>query len=131
MVASTLPQVDKLILNLSGSDLAEITWSWDNVIPGFKDTLREQNITLPKLKKAWLPLSPYHNLKKVTVNNILIYLSAQDELIPFNSQQELLQSLQKKRIYIEAIINERHGHMVSGAINLLRFPVYINFLRRK
>ncbi len=130
MITQDIKGIEKIILNLSGSDLAEIIWSWDKSIKGFKKQMLRKGVTLPKLKKIWSPLSPLNNLKDSGVKDILLYMAVHDELIPYNLQEDLLKGLQANNISVEALVNERHSHLKSAIVNLLRFPVYINFLRR-
>lgn len=130
MVARESKGIEKLILNLSGSDLAEIIWSWDKSVKGFKKQMLRKGVSLPKLKKIWSPLSPLNNFKESNVHDVLFYMAVHDELIPYNLQEKLLQALQSDNIRVEAIVNERHSHLKSAVVNLLRFPTYITFLRR-
>lgn len=130
LVAKETASVDRLILNLSGADLAEVIWSWDTTLSGFKRDLIKKKITLSKLKTHWQSLSPQSNMADSHVKQVLLYLSAQDELIPFNQQEELLRTLNRHHTRVEALINERHNHIISAVVNLLRFPIYMRFLQR-
>jgi len=132
MVANEIKSVKKLVINLSGSDLAEIVWGWNKGAGSLiKDRLLTQKVTLNELQKSWFGLSPIHNLAALPGKKVLLYLANQDKLIPFAYQQQLLQSLKDAQIQTEAIINTRHNHLVSMIINLLNFSVYIAFLRNK
>jgi len=130
MVANNLPSIDRIILNLSGANFADIIWSWDKVIPNFKNKILEKNLDLPKLKKIWKLLSPIYNLGDIHTSKILMFLSQKDELIPFSEQELLLEAIKKNGLDVEAIVNTRHNHFKSGLINLLRFWIYINFLKK-
>jgi esterase/lipase len=130
MVANNIQSVSKIILNLVGADLSEIIWHNNLLYSDVKEKLIKNHLTLPKLKKIWGPLSPINNLEKLHVKEILIYLATKDEVIPFKEQEAFLNELQKKDCKIEAIVNTRHNHALSEIVNLLRFSVYINFLKR-
>lgn len=123
-------RIDKIILNVGGADTSEIIWSWDSIINGFKNKLAKQTPTLTQLKKVWAPLSTLKNLEKSQTRQILIYLSQKDELIPYREQERLVTGLIKAKIRTEAYVNKRHSHLISIIINLLRFPIYLGFLKR-
>lgn len=130
MIANVYPHVEKMVINITGSDLAETVWSWDKTMPELKSEIVKNKVTLKKLKNAWSDLSPINNLDHLKAKAVLLYLAKHDELIPFQSQEELLHALQSTDICVEAIINERHSHFTSALLNLLRFPLYVNFLKK-
>ncbi len=130
MIAASLPSVNKLILNLSGGDISEIIWHKSRKKKELRAQLAKKHLTLPKLKAVWEPISPISTSDQLKAKHLLIYLAAKDEVIPFSEQEKLLYHLRKSDHEIEAIVNTRHNHEVSGIVNLLRFPIYIRFLRR-
>lgn len=71
MVADSLPEVEKIILNLTGADLAEAVWTWDRAKPQFKAELRERKVTLPHLKERWKILFPIQNADHLENKKIL------------------------------------------------------------
>ncbi len=121
-------KIEKMVINLSGGDFAETIWALDKVAPEIKAGFEKEHITLTKLKRKWSTLSPLNNIDGLKTKEVLLYLAKKDEFIPFSHQKNLLDALQSKT-KVDAYLNERHGHLVSSIINLLRFQVYIRFLQ--
>lgn len=132
MLANDLHSVAKIIANLSGADMAEIVWSWNNnALNGFKNKLRRKGWTLQKLQKTWFDLSPIHNLDRLIRKKILLYGAEKDELIPYFQTQELIHALDERNIKYQTIVNIRHNHVISCLINILKFDTYLRFLNSK
>lgn len=129
MVANAVPRLENIVLNLPGADLAEIAWTWDEVVPELKKSLRKKKISLKTLKEVWAPLSPINNLTHLKVKKILVYLARRDELIPFSQQEQLVSALKAHHVKVTGLINTRHHHLLSTIINLLKFDVYMSFLK--
>jgi len=62
---------------------------------------------------------------------ILIYLSKNDEIIPFIQGLQLVNKFKGKQIKYQLIVNTHGGHVISGFLNLLRFDTYISFLKEQ
>ncbi|GIW61917.1 MAG: hypothetical protein KatS3mg089_0769 [Patescibacteria group bacterium] len=131
ILANELHSVSKIIANLSGADMAQIVWSWDNILNGFKNKLRRKRWTLKKLQNIWFDLSPINNLDKLRGKKILLYAAEKDELIPFTQARELIQALDERSIKYQTVVNIRHNHVVSCLINILKFNTYLRFLNSK
>jgi esterase/lipase len=61
MIANNSKGVSKIILNTTGSDIAEIVWSWNKIFSWFKEDLLEQGFILDKLEKVWSSITPKNN----------------------------------------------------------------------
>jgi esterase/lipase len=131
MLANELHSVSKIIANLSGANIAQIVWSWNNALNGFKNKLRRKRWTLKKLQNIWFDLSPINNLYKLRGKKILLYAAEKDELIPFTQTKELIQALDERSIKYQTVVNIRHNHAVSCLINILKFDTYLRFLNSK
>lgn len=131
MIANESKEIKKIILNLVGSDIAQIVWSWDKVIPGFKKDLLEDKVTFETLKNAWLELSPIHNLDNLKKKAILLYGAKHDEIIPFSQTEELIATGKEKRLNIETVINTTHNHRTSAIVHYLKYTVYVAFLQKR
>jgi esterase/lipase len=133
MVTNQITSISKIIINLTGSDLAEIVWSWntgkDSLV---KKGIIKQNISLKSLKDKWQKLSPINNLNNLADKKILIYLAEKDEIIPFRLQSQLLNKLRQINQNIIVEVDKKHNHLLSAALNLLRYKKYIDdFLKRE
>lgn len=129
MVANAVPRLESIVLNLSGADLAEIVWTWSKTVPELKKSLQKRKISLKSLKELWAPISPLNNISQVKVKRVLIYLAARDERIPFTQQERLVAAFKEHGIPVTGIINTRHHHLLSEIINLLKFDIYMSFLK--
>ncbi len=131
MVANDLPSVSKIIANLSGADMAQIVWSWDKVMKGFKNQLRKKKWTLQKLQDIWFDLSPINNLDRLTGKKILLYAAEKDEVIPYSQAKNLIEALDDYGIEYQTVVNIRHNHVISCLINILKFDTYLRFLNTR
>lgn len=129
MVADEVPAVTKIIANLTCADVARVVWSWENIEKGFKEQLRKQKITLPRLQTIWASLSPINNLSTIQRKDVLLYAAEKDEVIPYEEAKALIEACKAKNPRTEAIINSRHSHVMSAIINMLRYETYIHFLQ--
>jgi hypothetical protein len=128
MVANNSKEIDRIILNLSGADLAEIVWSWDYIEKGFKRGLLRNLLTLLRLKISWRIVSPINNVDKLKNKKILFYYAKKDEMIPFVQARKLAVAFKKYGHDYQVSVNKHNGHLGAGLINLLNFPKYIRFL---
>jgi hypothetical protein len=128
MVANNSSDVDKIILNLVGADLAEVVWSWNYAERGFKEKLLKNLFTLLKLKVGWRAVSPINNSNNLKDKKILFYCSKKDELIPFIQAKKLAIEFKKRKYDYRLIINKRNKHFGAALINLLNYSRYIRFL---
>ena len=128
MIANSSSAVSKIVLNLAGADLAEIVWSWDTVVKGFKSDLQRQNITLPELKSSWKMLNAIYNSTNLQGKKILLYRSQGDELIPYEQGLKLIEYYKERKYHFKVITIRWLNHMLAFFFNLLRFKVYLDFL---
>ena len=129
-VADKSKDVSKIILNMTGADIAEAIWSWDSVNPHFKKSLLEQSYTLEKLRNVWKPISPMHNIQHLKNKKILIFLSKNDELIPYHLGEKLLQEFERRKYDYKVIVNHHFKHFFTGVINLCNSKEYLGFLKK-
>ncbi|MDO8497456.1 MAG: hypothetical protein Q7S61_02825 [bacterium] len=130
MIANEIPKdISKIILNLVSADLAETVWGWNKVkrLAWFKESLVAQKIVLSELKDAWESLSPINNTDNLKGVPILLYNSTRDELISAEQTQKIARKL--RGITSVKTITNHNSHKISLISNLLRFPVYLRFLR--
>ncbi|MDQ3099579.1 MAG: prolyl oligopeptidase family serine peptidase [bacterium] len=129
MVVNETPEFKKIVLNLTGSDIAEIIWSWEIFRPAFKKILQTTGITIEQLKEDWKAISPINNISNLNHRDILIYLSERDQVIPYNQGRKFLEDLKKRNYKFTLVINKKLRHVSAAAYNLINFPIYIKFLR--
>ncbi len=123
--ANQSDDVDKLILNTSGLDMAKTVWSWDDIFSGFKDTLVNQGITLEQLCLDWQSINPRDNLDRIANKEIVLLASRKDKIIPFTQADELRVALQKNNPRLIFQTTDHFGHLLFGAINLCQAPRYL------
>jgi hypothetical protein len=128
MVANNSKDVSKIILNLSGADLAEVVWSWNYTEQGFKEKLLKNLYTLLKLKLSWRVVSPINNINKLKDKKILFYCAKNDEVIPYIQAKKLAEAIKKRGYDCRVVVNKRSGHFGTALTNLLNYPRYIKFL---
>lgn len=128
ITANKSADVDKLILNMCGNDMAQIIWSWDHVIKGFKSEMLRNGVTLEKLSQEWKSINPKNNLANLKNKKILLLLSKKDTIIPFQQADELRKSLIKINASTIVKTSNHFGHFLYGVINLLRMPLYLSDL---
>lgn len=128
LVANESSDVSKIILNTTGADTAESVWSWDKINLYFKQDLHKQNITLEKLINHWKPISPQFNMDKLRDKDILIYLSKNDELIPYSQGEKFVEKCKENKYNYRVVINQHLKHGLAGMYNLLNANIYLRFL---
>jgi esterase/lipase len=129
MIANNSKDVSKVILNLIGDDLAEIIWTWNKAVPGFKKELIKNKITKKIVKEMWKELSPVNNLTNLKSKRFLIFLSKKDKIIPYEFGQRFLREMKKKELGFELYENNHLGHFGTATYNLLRSRTYLDFLK--
>lgn len=129
LVANKLPEVSKVVLNTTSSDMAKTIWSWDNIKAGFKQTLLNNNITLQQLIKEWKPISPIYNIDNFKDKKVLALLVTKDVVTPYKLGQELVSAMRAKSANVEVALDEQHVHSVSGLLNLVKPRLYMRFLK--
>ena len=119
----------KLILNLVCNDLAEGIWHSKNpLVMNIKRNLVNKGITLSKLKNNFNVLSYKENSKNLNKKGILIFLSRNDKIIPYNNGIKLLNLLNRDDIEYELVINKLFGHYISGIKNVIFSNKIKNFI---
>lgn len=131
MVANKNSDISKIILNLTGADLVETVWGWgDRLNPEFKKGFQEQNITLPELRNHWKQLNPINNVENLKATKLLVYLAENDDVIPYRQGLQLLLEFKKRKYSYSLLVNKKLRHVSAGALNLLKWKIYIDFLNR-
>jgi len=128
LVANNSKDVHNMIVNITGADLARTVWTWDIAVIGFKQQLLDQKMTLAELKKEWSALSPINNSDNLS-QELLLYTSQNDEIIPYSQQKKLQEKLQKNIRGLKIFTNTFLPHVPSCTYNLVRFSRYIVFLK--
>ena len=113
---------------MTGTDISEAIWTWDNVNTHFKKSLLAQNYTLEKLQHAWNSITPINNIEHLENKKILVFLSKNDELMPYHLGERLLQEFEKRKYNYKVIVNYHFKHFFTGVFNLLNSKKYLNFL---
>ncbi|KKS96347.1 MAG: hypothetical protein UV73_C0011G0019 [Candidatus Gottesmanbacteria bacterium GW2011_GWA2_43_14] len=132
MVANNEPNISRLIVNLSGADLAETVWTWNKGKESLvKNGIIHQGISLNKLKEKWSFLSPLNNIKNMRDRKILFYLSQKDNVIPYKLQIRLLNGLNKISNNVHVSVNHYSNHLFSALFNLVLFDKYVKFLEKR
>ncbi len=131
MAADHSPDISRVILNTTGSDVAETVWGWDSFQPAFKRELAKLHRTLEHLKQLWKPIAPSNNIGNLQGKKILVYLARHDEIIPYPLGAALVKQLQQRGYDCTVRINPILGHILTATVNLVNSRVYLTFLREK
>jgi hypothetical protein len=134
-IANSSKDIARIILNLVGDDIAEIAWSW-NVnrlwrlrFASFKKELIKKNMTRKKVKEIWQEIAPINNLTNFKNKKILVYLAKKDKIIPYGCGQKLIKEFKDRKLSFILCENNFFGHLSSAIYNLIRFNIYLNFLK--
>ena len=129
MVANSDKRCKKIILNLVGNDLAECIWYSNNpILINIKSVLIRKGIILKQLKHYFSIMSYKNNSRNLNKKDILIFLSRNDKIIPYNNGVKLLKLLNRDGIKYDLVINNFLGHYISGFKNIIFFNKIVNFL---
>lgn len=129
MVANKSKDISKVVLNTTGSDIAETVWGWDRFNSSFKNSLISQGFTLSKLKNEWKDISPENNINNLKNKSLLIYLSRKDEVIPYKLGKKLADQFKERNYQYTLVINNNFNHIFTGFYNLVNISVYLSFLK--
>lgn len=129
MVADKEPAISRVILNTTGVSLAAAVWSWDDKMPGFKQSLIEQGYTLKKLEQEWYDLAPTNNVENFRDKQVLMYLAINDQVIPYTLGKQLAAQLRTQEVLLELITNKHGSHATAGMLNVYRVKRYLRFLQ--
>ena len=131
MVANSCNKFKRVILNLTGDDIAECFWESSNlVVRRIKNVYIKNGIKLDYLKKCWSEISPVNNIKNLKKQELLIFLSRNDDFVNFKSGEKFVHELKKRKIRYKLIIDNIFGHYISGVKNLVFNDSIIKFLNR-
>ena len=129
IVANSDERCKKLILNLVGNDLAECIWHSENpILINIRHSLENKGVTLAKLSKHFKMISYKYNSTNLKNKDILIFLSKNDKIVPYNNGTKLLKLLNKDNIQYELVTNKFFGHYISGIKNVIFYNKIQNFL---
>lgn len=132
MVANSDDRCKKLVLNLVGNELAECIWHSKNpLLIAIKNNLIKGNVTLDKLKKYLRIMSYKQNSRNLKNKDILIFLSKNDKIIPYNNGLKLLRRLDSDGIKYQLKINTFFGHYILGFKNVVFHNKIIKFLENQ
>lgn len=124
-LANKSPKVKKTVLNLCPFNLAETISSWST-----KNALIKEILTFKKsLIKKSLTTSPHTQTSHLQNNDVLYFSSLHDHVFPHTQSKKLQKELEKSSRNIISVVNKKHGHILSEAINIFRYDTYLNFLK--
>ncbi len=120
MVANCCNKFRKVVLNLIGDDIADCFWKSNNlVVRRIKNSYIKNGIKLSYLKKCWFRISPINNLKNIKKQELLVFLSRNDDFVNFKNGEKFVRELKKSKIKYKLIIGNIFGHYISGVKNLI------------
>lgn len=128
MCARVLPlKTQDLFLIAPGHCLAESMWEGIST-QKIRKSYESKNISLKELKKHWHKLAPENNLSNLKCDNISIFLSKSDRVIPFRCGKILLDKLKLQKCNISYENEKLLGHYLTAFL----FYIYPKkFLLRK
>lgn len=130
MAANKSEDIQKIILNTAGADIAESVWSWEpHEHGGLKQGLMDRGMTLENLRETWKPVSTINNIDNFDGKQTLIYLAKRDKAIPREQGRRLLERLDEQGNEYTLIENKLLGHFSAAVYNLVRSKRYVEFLK--
>lgn len=130
LVADVSPQINKVIFNIPGMDLAESIWGWDGVLSEFRSEIVQKYHTCDALREKISPINTINSFAQLQGKDLLFYLSAKDK-IALSSPSRLKSYLESHNYQFEIVVNKHFGHAITGFFNLFNAPHYLNFLFQK
>ncbi len=128
-LSNDLPKIEKAIINLCPLSLSSSILSWSNPYKKIKDAYFKHKDMNKKIFSEISPISPDNNISHVSKQEILFYMAKNDKIFPFDEANKLLKKMEEKGSKVTAVINDRHNHQVSEAINIFKTETYLNFLK--
>ncbi len=128
LVANKSPEISKIIINSSGSNLVEAVWGWTGAMSSIKSKLINLGYTKEKVKEALSEMMPEHNISNIQNKKILFFYAKNDGLIPPIFAQDLASKLSLKKNKIEISVNKHVGHFLATTVNLLKSQILADFL---
>lgn len=130
LVVDASPQINKVIFNIPGMDLAESIWGWDGVLSEFRSKVAQEYHTCEALKNTVLPISIVNCFSRLQGKDLLFYLSAKDK-VALSDSSVLRSTLESYNYQFEIVVNAYFGHAITGFINLFNASHYLKFLFQK
>jgi dipeptidyl aminopeptidase/acylaminoacyl peptidase len=131
-VAAHEPAVDKVILNLCYSDIAEHVLHAPKKV-FFRDVGAENYIAgaggPEKMRQIFEGLSPIHQVEKLKGKSILLFQAKNDRLLFYEVTKPLRAKLMAHNVDLEYYENPRANHHFAGLTNGIRSRVYLGFLK--
>ncbi len=125
--AAEIPEVSKVVINMTYGSVAENVWTWWFIKPA-KQRAIKQGYTLESLDKKLAPMTPIYNAEKLKGKQVLLYLSTKDKVLLFEQSRQFKEVLDKHGIDYQYVQNDQHGHLVTGYINFKKREIYLEFL---
>lgn len=124
-----LPRIEKTVINLCPSSLSSAILSWNNPYKKIKETYLKHKDMSKKIVSELSQVSPSNNITQVKKQEILFYMAKNDSVFPYDDAKSLLSMMEEKGSKVTAVINDRHNHQISEAINIFKTETYLNFLK--
>ena len=129
MAANKDLRIRKIILNSTGDSFADCLWKSKNkAAQEIIKKIRKNGYSLSKLRLKWKPLANVNNLNNMGKRNIMIFLSKNDRIIPYENGLDFINTLKEKNINYTLIIDNYFGHYISSFKRVIFFKPIIDFL---
>ncbi len=125
--AIEIADIQKVIINLTYGSLTDNIWSW-RMLQGVKKSFENAGLSKSEVEKLLEPISPLSMAPKLKNKKLLLYLAKRDKIILFEQSQQFKEALDEEKIGYIYHQNNVFGHILSGAINLTRSKIYLDFL---
>jgi len=109
MIANHNSSINKIILLVPGSCLAESMWKSIKT-QHLKRSIESRKKNLKNLKREWNSLAPKNNLGELKNKKIFIYLSRADKIIPSELGKHLVKAMRRKNLSPTVYGNKHLGH---------------------
>ena len=126
--AIEIPEIKKVVVNLTYGSLADTIWT-QKVLGKIKKRFQKSGITKEKLELLLEPISPLSMARKLKGKKVLLYLSKKDKVILFSQSSEFKKALEEAKVDYVYRENQKFGHIISGFLNNARARTYLDFLK--
>ena len=127
MIVSDKIKVEKVMLIVPGSNLAEAFWTGASTQDLKNKMIEDFDMTLPKLKKLWEKISPDNYFKNKSLKTEFnLILSKNDVVIPFTQNGKNLVKILKDRKINHKVIFEDNSHKIE----ILKESVFLDRFKK-
>ena len=126
--AIDIPEIQKVIVNLTYGKLSDNIWSWF-ILKDIKKHIIKQGLTKEEVEKIFKPLSPVQIAPLLKSKQILLFLARHDKVTLFEQGLQFKKALEKANVNLTYKENRLFGHNINLVLNNFKYKILLGFLR--